>query len=149
MGSLGYRTLIRPWLLAVAVLTWHSQQRKSQEPLQSPLICPALKRSWATSARWAPSSAAATKLPRGSKYPISKDSGPKSHSGYGFWIRILKYWVLGPSGLQSVQLRAWVLHGLEGGILGCTCRTFFGRRASYVKACFQASIRILGESSAV
>ena len=24
-------------------------------------------------------------VPRGSKYPIFKDSGPKSHLGYGFW----------------------------------------------------------------
>ena len=34
--------------------------------------------------------------PRGSKYPIFKDSGPKYHAEYGFWN--LRYLVLGPSG---------------------------------------------------
>ena len=36
--------------------------------------------------------------PRGSKYPLLKDSGPKNHTLNGFWDqKILKHWVLGPS----------------------------------------------------
>ena len=36
-------------------------------------------------------------IPEGSKYPILKDSGPKSHLGYGFWDQspsILGTWTL-------------------------------------------------------
>ena len=36
--------------------------------------------------------------PRGSKYPIFKDPGPKSHEWFVFGTTVLKYWVLGPSG---------------------------------------------------
>ena len=35
--------------------------------------------------------------PRGSKYPIFKDSGPKNHTRNGF-CRVLQYWVLGAAG---------------------------------------------------
>ena len=42
-------------------------------------------------------------LPRGSKYPIFKDSGPKYHEGgMVLGTRILKCCVLGPSGLLIV-----------------------------------------------
>ena len=42
----------------------------------------------------------ALKYPRGSKYPILKDPGPKKHTLHGivFGTRVLKYWVLGPFG---------------------------------------------------
>ena len=38
-------------------------------------------------------------LPRKSKNPIFKDSGPKKHSLDDFWNWVLKSWVLGPFGL--------------------------------------------------
>ena len=40
-------------------------------------------------------------VPRGSKYPIFKDSGSKSHTLNGFWDQSIKYWVLGPLGLDT------------------------------------------------
>ena len=40
-----------------------------------------------------------TELPRGSKYPILRDSDPNYHTLSG--TRVLKYWVLGPSGLHN------------------------------------------------
>ena len=44
-------------------------------------------------------------LPRGSKYPIFKDSGPKTAiKGMVFGTRNLKCWVLGPSGLRIRNL---------------------------------------------
>ena len=36
--------------------------------------------------------------PRGSKYRTFKDSGPQSHEGVVSGTRVLKYWVLAPSG---------------------------------------------------
>ena len=41
-------------------------------------------------------------FPRGFKYPIFKDSGPKYHEGYGFGTRDLRYWLLGPSGYYVI-----------------------------------------------
>ena len=40
-------------------------------------------------------------LPSGSKYPVSKDCGSKNIEGRVFGIRVLKYWVLGPSRLRN------------------------------------------------
>ena len=37
-------------------------------------------------------------VPRGSKYSIFEDFGSKSHALNGFGTRVLKSWVLGPSG---------------------------------------------------
>ena len=48
---------------------------------------------------WALGPAEFLSLPRGTKYPRFQESGPKYHSGYGFWARDLKYCVLGPSEL--------------------------------------------------
>ena len=41
--------------------------------------------------------------PRGSKYPIFEVSGSKNHTLDGVWTRVLKYWVLGPSGYHQQQ----------------------------------------------
>ena len=42
-------------------------------------------------------------FPRESKYPVFEDFGLKSHSLRGWCVgtRVLKYWVLGPSGFHS------------------------------------------------
>ena len=51
-------------------------------------------------------------IPRGSKYPIFKESDPKSHVLNGFWdSRILKYWVLGPSGIYFGFLMCSQIYG--------------------------------------
>ena len=40
--------------------------------------------------------------PKGSEYPLFKDSGPKNHTLLmAFETRVLKYWVFGPSGCNS------------------------------------------------
>ena len=52
-------------------------------------------------------------LPKGSKYPIFKDSGPKTIKGMVLGIRVLKYWVLGPSGLVSSGDFVSALSGLK------------------------------------
>ena len=41
-------------------------------------------------------------IPRGSKYPIFEASGCKNHILDVFATRVLKCWVLGPSGLGIV-----------------------------------------------
>ena len=58
---------------------------------------------------WSPRERQLLYLPRGSTYPIFKDSGPKSHQGYGFWNQGPKYvlgtrtlWVLLLSGSRYV-----------------------------------------------
>ena len=49
----------------------------------------------------------------GSKCPIFKDSGPKSHFG----TRVLKCWVLGPSGIGNAQRRVSTNSGKFPGFL--------------------------------
>ena len=44
--------------------------------------------------------AGGTSFPRGSKYPIFKLSGSENHTLLVFGTRVLKYWVLGPSGFS-------------------------------------------------
>ena len=45
-------------------------------------------------------------LPRGSKYPIFEVSGPKSIPLMVLRTRVLKCWVLGPSGLIMILASA-------------------------------------------
>ena len=45
-------------------------------------------------------------LPKGSKYPLFQN--------HGFGTRVLKYWVLGPSGLQKAQENSLLRLGTLG-----------------------------------
>ena len=46
-------------------------------------------------------------IPRGSKYPIFKDSGPKYHQEYGLWNQkpqILGTWTLGDTSYDNKKV---------------------------------------------
>ena len=62
-GPFGQR-LAQPMILTVAHMAGASEQPRVQPRLKGCILVP---------------------LPRGSKHPIFKDSGPKYYQGYGFW----------------------------------------------------------------